>query len=167
MRATLRLNSRIGLTDNAHNRNDSGLLSLALTSLSTAIATNIVRLATEPKSRIEITQEGNIRVIFILALWASPQIPSLGGGEPKGGDSGFGVPLKIEITSEYSINDDGRVSEHKILESRLNGVLTPGDVFSQWIMRLTAGEEGQKGAGFSIIDALSWVRTIQQERGGR
>jgi len=143
------------------------LLSLALTSLSTAIATNIVRLATKPKSRIEITQEGNIRVIFILALWASPQIPSLGGGEPKGGDSGFGVPLKIEITSEYSINDDGRVSEHKILESRLNGVLTPGDVFSQWIMRLTAGEEGQKGAGFSIIDALSWVRTIQQERGGR
>ena len=137
------------------------LLRLATTSLSTTVATNIVRLAAEPKSRIEITQAGDIRVVFILALWASPQIPSLGG------DSGFGVPLKIEITSEYCINDDGRVSEHKILESRLNGVLTPGDVFSQWIKRLSAGEEGQKGAGFSIIDALSWVRTIQQERGGR
>ena len=143
------------------------LLRLAITSLSTAVATKIVRLATEPKTRIEITQQGNIRVVFILALWASPQIPSLGGGEPKGGDSGFGVPLKIEITSEYCIDDDGRVSEHKILESRLNGVLTPGDVFSQWIRRLSTGEEGQKGAGFSIIDALSWVRTIQQERGGK
>ena len=130
-----------------------------MSSLNTAIKTNRVRLAAKPKPTIEITQNGSIKMTLIVALWIDAPFP----GQPNNG--GFGVPLKIEVSSLYKIDDDGNISEHQILESRLNGVLTPGDVFSKWVKGLTSSNEGtdleNSSLNFasSFIDAIGWIRS--------
>ena len=94
-----------------------------------------------------------------VALWIdAPSFP--------GQSNGFGVPLKIEITSMYKIDaSSGKIREHQILESRLNGMLTPGDVFSKWITNLTSLDQGNRqdidGLNFAnaFIDAIGWIRS--------
>eukprot|EP00986_Skeletonema_menzelii_P015380 scaffold11619_cov78-Skeletonema_menzelii.AAC.1 len=97
-----------------------------------------------------------------VALWIdAPSFP----GQPKISNGGFGVPLKIEISSTYKIDAYGKISEHQILESRLNGMLTPGDVFSKWVINLTSPDQGNReesdGLNFAntFIDAIGWVRS--------
>jgi len=140
----------------------SRLFGVVISSLRAAMKTNRVRLAAKPKPTIEITQNGSIKMNLNVALWIdAPSFP----GQPKSSNGGFGVPLKIEITSLYKIDDAGQIREHQILESRLNGMLTPGDVFSKWIKGLTNSEQGKKeendGLNFasSFIDAIGWVRS--------
>mmetsp|Transcript_16416 Transcript_16416/g.39282 ORF Transcript_16416/g.39282 Transcript_16416/m.39282 type:complete len:936 (-) Transcript_16416:50-2857(-) len=145
------------------------LLGVAISSLRAAIQTNTVRLAAKPRPTVEVTSKGSIKVNLVLALWVAPQLP-LGGGMGQSKDSnGFGVPLKIEVLSEYVIdNKSARIREHRILESRLNGVLTPGDVFSRWIRGL-AREEDDNSKSIpptidSLMDAIAWVRSMQERK---
>ncbi|KAK1739755.1 hypothetical protein QTG54_009514 [Skeletonema marinoi] len=140
----------------------SRLFGAVISSLRAAMKTNRVRLAAKPKPTIEITPDGSIKMNLNVALWIdAPSFP----GQPKSSNGGFGVPLKIEITSLYKIDETGKISEHQILESRLNGMLTPGDVFSKWIKGLTSSDQGNKedidGLNFasSFIDAIGWVRS--------
>ncbi|KAK1739761.1 hypothetical protein QTG54_009520 [Skeletonema marinoi] len=140
----------------------SRLFGAVISSLRAAMKTNRVRLAAKPKPTIEITPDGSIKMNLNVALWIdAPSFP----GQPKSSNGGFGVPLKIEITSMYKIDETGKISEHQILESRLNGMLTPGDVFSKWIKGLTSSDQGNKedidGLNFasSFIDAIGWVRS--------
>ena len=148
-------------------QNYNRLLGLATSSLRAAIKTNSLRLAAQPKPSLEITDKGSIKVNFILALWVTPTLPL---GQPNGGNpQGFGAPLKIEVSSEYIVDKEGKIREHRIIESRLNGVLTPGDMFSRWIKGLAGeGDEDKSNAGPSAIDsfmdAITWVRSMQQGR---
>lgn len=158
--------------------NYRGALGVAISSLRVAVQTRAVRLAARPRPTVEVTPRGSIKVNFILALWANP--PSLpvggalvGGGQGINENGGFGVPLKIEVCSEYIIDDEtGKIREHQILESRLNGVLTPGDVFSRWIKGLTGGETADNSSGNSAVtsamesltDAIAWVRSMQDRK---
>lgn len=150
------------------------VLGMAVSSLRVAVQTRAVRVAARPRPTVEVTPRGSIKVNFILALWANP--PSLpvgrtlgGGGQSSNENGGFGVPLKIEVCSEYIIGETGKIREHRILESRLNGVLTPGDVFSRWIKGLTGGETVDSSSGNnavpsameSLMDAIAWVRSTQ------
>lgn len=138
-------------------------LGVAVALLRAAIQTGAVRVAAEPRSTIEVTSKGTIKTNFILALWVNPN--PLGGSDSQG----FGVPLKIEVSSEYIVDNTGQVREHRILESRLNGVLTPGDVFSRWVRGL-AGEEGGEANKVrppsleSLKEALAWVRSMQERK---
>lgn len=64
-------------------------------------------------------------------------------------DNGDSIPCTVEILSIYKVQgskDDGQentssntsiVKEHILLESRINGVLTPGDILSRWIQRIS------------------------------
>jgi len=169
------LNEVLARGSKSYNR----LVGLALSSLRAAIQTNRVRLAATPRPTIQITPRGSIKVDFIIALWIdAPSFP-IGGPRSRGvddsnnsmGNGGFGVPLKIEVDSEYIIDGAGKISEHRINETRLNGILTPGDVFSSWIKRL-AGESGDEERDFgrsrgapsaldSLVDAIAWVRSMQ------
>ncbi len=133
-----------------------------ISSLRAATKTNRVRLAARPKPTIEITADGTIKMNLKVALWIdAPSFP----GQPKPSNGGFGVPLKIEVTSLYKVDDSGNIKEHQILESRLNEMLTPGDVFSKWIRSLTNPDQGNNddsdGLNFasSFIDAIGWVRS--------
>ena len=145
------------------------LLGVAISSLRAAIQTNTVRLAATPKPTIEVTSHGKIKVQLVLALWVTPQLPLGKGsmGQSQDSNQGFGVPLKIEITSEYIVDETGRIREHIILESRLNGVLTPGDAFAKWIKGLTREEDegsNSRSAFDSLMDAMAWVRSMQADR---
>ena len=136
------------------------LIGVAISSLRTALQTGRVRLAAPPKPIVEVTSKGSIKVDFLLALWIDA--PTF--GSPSGG---FGVPLKIQLVSEYIIDTSGKIQEHVILESRLNGVLTPGDVFSRWIKGLTSSSDkvdvtdGMPAALEQLVSALNWVKSVQ------
>jgi len=144
------------------------LLSLAISSLRAAMQTRTVRLAAKPRPTIEVTSKGSIKVNLILALWVAPN--PLAAATVESNNQGFGVPLKIEISSEYIVDTMGMIREHRILESRLNGVLTPGDVFSRWIKGLTKEEEENGNARMvpsameSLMDAITWVRSMQDRK---
>ena len=101
---------------------------------------------------------------LILALWVTNPNP-LGGGGENTNSQGFGVPLKIEISPEYIIDESGKICKHQILESLLDGVLTPGDVYSRWIRELVEEEDdGRRVAPLvmeSLVDAITWVRSMQ------
>ena len=137
------------------------LFGVVISSLRAAVKTNRVRLAAKPKPTIEITPIGSIKMGLVVALWIdAPTFP----GQSKSNNGGFGVPLKIEILSLYKIDETGKIREHQILESRLNGMLTPGDVFSRWIKSVASSDEMKRedvGMNFasSFIDALNWVRS--------
>ncbi|KAL7537705.1 hypothetical protein ACHAWF_005875, partial [Thalassiosira exigua] len=148
-------------------RNYRRLAGAAVSSLRAAVRANAVNLAAKPRPTVEVTAKGSIKVDFVLALWVTPNLP-LGGamGLPDGGaEQGFGVPLKIEVLSEYAIDNTGKIREHRILESRVNGVLTPGDVFSRWIKGWGKEEEGgfksASSAMASLMDTIAWVRSVQ------
>ncbi|KAL7486052.1 hypothetical protein ACHAW6_011713 [Cyclotella cf. meneghiniana] len=152
----------------AYNR----LTGVVISSLRAAMQTNRVRLAAPPKPTIEVTSKGSIKVDFILALWIdAPTFPLSQSGTQ--GSGGFGVPLKMQLVSEYIIDKSGKIREHVILESRLNGVLTPGDVFSRWIKSLTSTSSnlvddtnvnGMPAALEQLFGALSWVRAMQTRK---
>ena len=154
-------------------QNYKRLLGIAISSLRAAIQAKAVRLAAEPRPTIEVTAKGSIKVNFILALWVSTPNP-LGGGVMMGQSNnninqGFGVPLKIELLTEYFMDKAGEISEHRILESRLNGVLTPGDMFSRWVKGLIKEDKGEGNAARpsameSLVDALAWVRSMQDRK---
>ena len=67
---------------------------------------------------------------------------------------------------KYKVDDAGRICEQIILESRLNGVLTPGDALTKWIKGLSRVDDDDNNsmptAVDSIMDAMKWVRSIQK-----
>ncbi len=78
-----------------------------------------------------------------------------------------GLPLKVELVSDYKIDPDtGLITEHRLVETRVNGQLTAGDQVSRWMQRFlnldgaTATTTTRNDDGLSaILDAISWFRT--------
>ena len=113
---------------------------------------------------IELTPLGRIRVSWTLPF----RVPA--GPIP--------APLLVELVSDYVLDPHtGRVIQHRLIETRVNGQLTPGDVLSrrlagffQWEQGMGMSQEG--GAGGSprrrnsddllqtITDAVSWLRSV-------
>lgn len=116
-------------------------------SLRTALLTGRVTAESAASPTIEFTADGSIRVsLFVnLKVKVTP------------GDSDMGVPLNLKLVSEYKVNSDGKIKEHKLIESRVNGQLTPGDVMSRWIKGSTSNDFEPS---LSFTDVLSWARTF-------
>lgn len=146
------------------------LFGLASSSFRAALQTNTVRLAAKPRTVVEVTSKGTIKMDLILALWVTPPPLPLSGARGQspgsGSNQGFGAPLKIEVSSEYITDKEGKIREHNLLESRLNGVLTPGDMLTRWIKGLAREEESatKPSAMDSLMDAVSWVRSMQTRK---
>ena len=63
-----------------------------------------------------------------------------------------GLPLKVELITEYVLDpDSGRIVQQRLVESRLNDQLTPGDFLSRVLLR------GQDGF---LIDENAWRRLL-------
>ena len=62
------------------------------------------------------------------------------------------LPLKLELVSVYKTNEYGRIQEHRLVESRVNDQLTPGDVIIQWLT------QGPPSLNKFTKDALNWMR---------
>jgi hypothetical protein len=125
-------------------------------SLRTALLTGRVTAEAPPSPTIQFMPDGSIRVLLLIQLKV----------KVTPGESDFGAPLKLELVSDYKINDKGLIQEHKLIESRVNGQYTPGDVISRWIKGTTANDSGSTAAS-SLLDVLSWARTFSGSSSNR
>jgi hypothetical protein len=119
----------------------------------------------EPAVRVELTPQGNVQLSLTLWLKLSPVFPGLGLSESGTGTPSLFVPLKLEIKSEYVISDEtGQIVLHRLIESRVNGQLTPGDVVSRWIQQVTGAREDvdTENDRINILqDAVKWARSLR------
>jgi hypothetical protein len=86
--------------------------------------------------RVELTSNGAVRLFLVFHFRLPP--PRLLPDAPgvKNTNTQLGVPLKIELVSDYAIDSiSGLVTKHTVIETRVNGLLTPGDFLSRWMNR--------------------------------
>ncbi|GAX17839.1 hypothetical protein FisN_18Hh040 [Fistulifera solaris] len=128
---------------------------LAVQSFKAALNSNQIKSKQAPAVRIELTENGNVRCALTLFL------------QVVGVPASVNVPVKLQIDFEYVADpDSGRIIQHRLLESRINGQLTPGDVVSRWIRRFTdpsskrSEEEDWLG---SALDTIKWMRSLRPE----
>jgi hypothetical protein len=146
-----------------------------LNTLQVAIRSGGVVSERDPIVVVELTPSGNVKSSVTLSLRIKP-IGSLtnllpGGSVLDAASADTIPPIKLQVISEYILNiDTGRIVRHRLLESRVNGQLTPGDVISRWIRRLvpttkkngstTSGSDDPQQVQKLVIDGLSWILSI-------
>ncbi|VEU33997.1 unnamed protein product [Pseudo-nitzschia multistriata] len=125
--------------------------------------------------RVELRENPEGCVFVRLTLTVAFRIPPPGPGIlQQAADSlgpASGLPLRVELVSDYGIDPErGKITEHRLVETRINGQLTAGDQVSLWMKRFL-NAEGNIAAGGSepsraeeralgaIADALSWFRS--------
>lgn len=118
---TVELRGLLGKVLVRGSQNYQRLFSIATSLLRAAMQTNTIRLAAKPRTVVEVTTKGTIKMNMVLALWLTPPPLPLSGamGQLPGSSSNqrFGAPLKIEVSSEYVIDNTGKIREHILLES--------------------------------------------------
>ena len=139
----------------------STVYSRALGSLMTATRQSLGQkrlwMDSNPTARIELTRKGHVRLFLTLAFRVPP---------PLGLPDAAAVPLTVEIVSDYKLDpQSGLVVQHQLVETRVNGQLTPGDVLSRNLQRLWNLEQDTAPRSNddllqSVTDALSWLRTF-------
>lgn len=141
-----------------------------LASLKGALVTGGAKLDHEPSVTVELTAEGCVRLCLAIDLKVLP-LPS-GAGDLINSISGSaislpsgGFPLKLATVSDYVIDkESGDIYQHRVVETRINGQLTPGDVMSKWLqkqVRAGGSKTNDSAAGQrSLVDAISWVRSM-------
>ncbi|CAJ1945809.1 unnamed protein product, partial [Cylindrotheca closterium] len=99
-----------------------------------------------------------------------PEIPLPNQNGATAFGSGSGLPLKIDLVSDYKLDpNSGQVTVHKLVETKVNGQLTPGDMLSRWIQRFLKLESSSVGTSNgasdeffqTFVDAVSWFRTFR------
>jgi len=115
------------------------ILGVTMASFRGTIRTGRLAMDVPPKATVEFQSDRSIRVSLLLQL----RIKVV---------DDVGVPLKLELVSLYKTNRDGKIQLHRLLESRVNGQLTPGDVV---IQLLTNGPPEN-----FIVDAFNWARSF-------
>jgi hypothetical protein len=122
-------------------------LGFAIDSLQSALRAQRLSSVKEPKTTVELTDRGNIRYSLTLFLKVEPLtgLPNLL-NIPRAG-----LTLTIDLISEYILDaDSGRIVQHRLVESRINGQLTPGDVLSRIFLR-EKSDTGDWGRSFSDV----------------
>lgn len=121
-------------------------------------------------SRVELLMpSGDIRLFQKFSF----RIPTPGAGIilPENVSS---PPIRLELVSDYKVDPaTGMIMEHRLVETRVNGQLTPGDQVSRWIQRFLNGDDGPIGLGENgatndniikaIIDTMKFFRTATGE----
>jgi hypothetical protein len=121
-----------------------------------AIQSGRLLIEKQPTVRVELSASGNIIWSLTLFVEVSPPIaaplPGLEIASSAIGKIKYLSSLNIVVKSEYILfPDTGEVMQHRLLETRVNGQLTPGDIVSRWIQRRLSGSSGD-------IDLLEWLR---------
>jgi hypothetical protein len=132
--------------------------SLSLAPLQAALRQGQVRSTKPPKVRVELTERGSIRLDLMLYLTIRPLagIDRLPGWD-RLSPSQQEIPLTLELISEYDLdNVMGKITQHALLESRVNGQLTPADVVSRWIRR----QQQQPFQRDSVLEDRSWMQVL-------
>ena len=116
---------------------------LAVRSFHTAMKSRRLIAVKEPTMQVELNTFGNIFWSLSLYLRVStplvPSLPGLDGASSLIINSNTLSSFNIVVKSEYVLSSEGgQILQHRILESRVNGQLTPGDVVSRWMQRRSA-----------------------------
>jgi hypothetical protein len=71
-------------------------------------------------------------------------------------------PLTLQLLSEYVLDTStGLVAQHRLLESRVNGQLTPADVVSRWIKRQRGDTQPEDRSWMKVLsDTLQWLDSM-------
>jgi hypothetical protein len=125
---------------------------VVLASFRGSLASGGLYLDQPPKPTIIFQADGQIRVDLLLQL------------RVKTFDRG--LPLKLELGSCYRVSKEGKIVEHTIIETRVNGQLTPGDVVARFLKRNNADIPVPESAEV-FLDALNWARRNFQAMGGK
>lgn len=146
-------------------------LGLFIASFRAALRSGRVVPERDPQVRVELTSNGSIRCSLILFLKILPAMPGLSELIVGTSASSGAFPLKIEIKSEYVLcNDTGFILQHRLLHSKVNGQLTPGDVISRWIRQLSGTKVNNEDEaddllpvnwGQSLQEALKWLQSVR------
>lgn len=139
-------------------------LGLFVASFRAALRSGRVVSEKEPKVRVELASTGNIRCSLALFLKV---LPGIAGLSELIGPEASAFPLRIDLKSEYVLSDEtGWILQHRLLESKVNGQLTPGDVISRWIRQLSGGEVESDDISSSdwargLQETLKWVQSVR------
>jgi hypothetical protein len=121
-------------------------------------------LETLESPRIELLPTRDIRLSQVFRL----RIPTPGAGVILP-ESAVSPPIKVELVSEYKIDSStGMIIQHRLIETRINGQLTPGDQISRWIKRFLNNDNSsvlpedrsRDDIARAISDTLSFFRSI-------
>lgn len=138
-------------------------------SLKGALVTGSAKLEKEPAVNVELTAEGHVRLSFTVDLRVLPLpsvtselISSMSGSAIKLPQGGF--PLEITAVSEYVIDKEtGDIYQHRLIESRINGQLTPADFVSRWLKQIASKNSDKNTSNEQgLLDVISWVRTMSK-----
>ena len=137
------------------------VVGLIISSLNQAISRKTVVVVKKVPARVELTPDGNVRLYLTLQL----RVPPPGGLFADATQAG--VPLKLELVSDYIIDpSSGKISQHRLVESRVNGQLTPQDVMSRSIQRYlnlesaTSTTNGDDDLLKTFTDAFTFFRSM-------
>jgi len=127
------------------------VIGVALASLRGALQSERIALEQPPKPTITFEADGKIRVDLVLQLRLKTPLPAANNAL---------LPIqKLQLSSFYQTNRDGMIVEHSIIETRVNGRLTPGDVVSRFVKSSLSPDtkRDQEGSWFvqSVLDTIS------------
>jgi len=136
----------------------NAVVGVALASFRGALRTERIVLEHPPKPTITFEADGKIRVDLILQLRLKTPLPA---------NAALLPVQKLQLSSTYRTNRDGMIVEHSIVETRVNGRLTPGDVVSRFFKPgLSSDTKDQEGSWYvqSALDALSLARSFGSDQ---
>ena len=155
------------------------LVQPALSSLNAAIDRQWVKLDSKPSCQyVQFTKQGTIQVNIFLPFridttsLLSPSSLFLENILPQQLQQrivGSGNKLHVEIITEYFVDsENGKIIEQRLLESRINGQLTPGDLVSRWLRNDGTSNANKNsnsgGTGATairvLLDALQFARSV-------
>ena len=138
---------------------------LAMASLRAGIQSGGIVWEKDPSVQVGLTDKGNVQCSLTLYLRLKAPLTNLPGIKEL---NGTGFPLRLQLISEYVLcPEEGMILKHRLLETRVNGQLTPGDVVSGWIQRFSGGTSSSSGTEElseqwlqAIRDTTTWFRSL-------
>lgn len=116
---------------NAYNR----LFRTIISGTRQSVAEKLLVVEDVPPPRVELVSEATVRLFLAISFRIPPPRLLSNTGGPSV-NAMLGVPLKIELVSDYAMDStSGLVTKHTLIETRVNGKLTPGDVLSRSMNR--------------------------------
>lgn len=140
-------------------------LGFPLVSFRGALDSGRVVLNEDPVIRVELKPDLDVRCKIVMTLKVLPLtgLPGVGLIPALGAMSENAIPIKLELVSDFILDSDtGEIVQHKLIESRVNGQLTPGDVVASWVKRQRGEVEPANESSWlgTVGDTLRWLDTI-------
>lgn len=126
---------------------------LSLAFLKAALRTGGLVSESDPSLTVELTTERNVRLSATFHLQVKPLPDFLDVDRAV-------LPLRVSLISDYILdNETGQIMMHKLVESRVNGQLTPGDIVSRWIQRQRSDHDAESVLQ-SLVSTANWIQSL-------